>query len=106
MNTENVASTNHQVKPRTLEEYRGWITIKRCLCAWCDAPLRRELSHCDHDGGLPVIGFAQHQWLYIVCVRGHEWALWKLLDRQEAERLRRERLEIDAYLTWLEDGAG
>lgn len=87
MNTENVATTNQQVKPRTLEEYRALIRIGHCRC--CGAPLARELPHYDHDGGLPVVGFAQPRWLYIVCGRGHQWALWKLLDRQEGARIRR-----------------
>ena len=71
----------------TLEEYRNLITLKSCPD--CGALLSRELEHYDHDGGLPVVGFARPQWLYIECLNcDYQWALWKLIRRQNAEARR------------------
>jgi hypothetical protein len=78
----------------TLEQYRELITIERCPC-WCQRKLARELSHYDHDGGWPAVGFEKPQWLYLTCNRGHEWAFWKLENASIADQLRRLERDIE-----------
>lgn len=83
-------------QPPTLEWYRGLIKRKDCDCNhWkrSKKPMpdlsTLPIEHYDHDGGWPVLGFKERQWLYVTCPRcGYQWALWKLgVSRNAGEPL-------------------
>jgi hypothetical protein len=64
---------------KSLKQYRYEITVK--TCRWCDTGGldAEDIQHYDHEGGWPVMGFTENQWLYIICPGcEYEWALWKL----------------------------
>jgi hypothetical protein len=68
---------NEQVKP-SLEDYRKQIKDDKCSCGYVGLSKLR-IEHYDHDGGWPVEGFKEKQWLYVTCPKcGYQWALWKL----------------------------
>ncbi len=76
----------------TLSEYQSKIIGKDCR--WCmshthdnEGRLHKEkvlldtqpLEYYDHDGGYPVKGFKEKQWLYVTCPKcGYQWSLKKL----------------------------
>ena len=44
----------------------------------------RNIESYDHDGGIPVQGFKEKQWVYVHCdACGYDWALWKILNRMK-----------------------
>lgn len=48
----------------------------------CGREITTRAERYDHDGGVPVKGFAEKQWVYFNCPKcGYDWALWKLLNR-------------------------
>lgn len=65
----------------TLQDYQR--AVINATCHWDGAELG-PIEHYDHSGGFRVKGFAERQWLYAKCLKcGYDWALWKLLDREE-----------------------
>lgn len=67
-------------KKPTLEDYRKQITRNECADRCNFKGLKSlPIEHYDHDGGWPVEGFKEKQWLYVTCPKcGYQWALWKL----------------------------
>jgi len=62
----------------SLEDYRKQIKDDKCSCGYVGLSKLR-IEHYDHDGGWPVEGFEEKQWLYVTCPKcGYQWALWKL----------------------------
>lgn len=73
-----------QEKLMNLTQYTRYINAQLRLtgknkCRWCEGRLEKGLQHFDHDGGWPVDGFAEAQWLYKKCTNcGYLWSVWKL----------------------------
>lgn len=62
-----------------LEDYDLLVEGKPCVS--CQSPLPGLVEHYDHSGGWRVRGFAERQWLFVVCQTSkcqYENALWKL----------------------------
>lgn len=59
------------------------IVKQRGLTCSCGTPISECSIHCyPHDGGIPVSGFPDKQWVYFHCPKcGYDWALWKLLNK-------------------------
>jgi hypothetical protein len=65
-------------KKPSLEDYRKQITRDECGCGRKGLK-SLPIEHYNHDGGWPIEGFKEKQWLYVTCPKcGYQWALWKL----------------------------
>jgi len=74
------AKKSREAPKPTLEDYRKQITRDECDGGCGFKGLKGlPIEHYDHDGGWPVEGFKEKQWLYVTCPKcGYQWALWKL----------------------------
>jgi hypothetical protein len=72
----------------TLTEYYEALKSARPICKSCSCPLIGQFRMYDHDGGYPVYGYKEKQWLYTECPKcDYQWALAKIMPRRLLERL-------------------
>jgi len=97
----------------TLRDIAVRVRVLGGVCASCGRTLFINSIHSyDHDGGLPVQGFAEKQWVYFHCKRcGYDSALWKVLNRLVREWSKKpfestRGREIEAFMQLWKDAGG
>lgn len=74
--------------PLTLTQIAELVEKSGVLCIRCHEEYlgKHNIESYDHEGGIPVSGFDEPQWVYFHCDRcEYDGALWKVLNEIEAK---------------------